>query len=114
MTDFRLGFEAFCRTFNGERNFIVPLLSLNTKGISEMQQEARTLIESFSTLTRIHYVRNSKRIFSISDLVLPLCEFKTLTIAASLRQFSRPDRFGHLIQFSLQIPIFLPKSFILC
>jgi hypothetical protein len=107
MSEFRTSFDKFCRVFNGERSSIVPLISMNTKGLTEMQQEARILIENVNTLCRVNYIFHSRKCLSLSELCLPLSEFKTLGIAASLRLFTRPnhkDRFSHLINFLVSNP----------
>jgi hypothetical protein len=107
MEDFRERFEAFCKLFNGERNYIVPLMSLNTQGITEVQQQCRQLVEASNSLCRINYIFHSQKHFLIDDLVLPLSEFTTLGVATTLRQFVRPnhkDRYSHLIQFLVTNP----------
>lgn len=72
-----------------------------------MHQECRQPVEASNFLSRINDIFHSKKQFTIDELVLPLSEFTILNIAASLRQFARPnhkDRYSRLVQFLVMNP----------
>ena len=107
MSAFQATFEQFRRDFAEQRSFIVPSLSVNTNGVTELKTEARNLIGHQYDICRIAYIFESGRGFTIPEIVFPLKGAKPVAIAASLRLFARPnhkDRFTHLIHFLVKNP----------
>ena len=110
--DFEQEFKSFYGFFSDEKSIITSSLSINTKLANEMQVKGQNLIEKHRLLSQIYYLTEASRVFTLEELTFPLREFKTLSIASSLRIFQRPnhkDRFSHMIYFLVSNPTYLAQ-----
>lgn len=106
-SEFRRNFENFCRIFNGERSFIIPLTNVNKKSAEDLRNEGKCLIEKASLLSRIYYITHSPRNFNADELSTCFRSIKVINVAQSLRLFSRPnhkDRYSQVIQYFIEHP----------
>ncbi|OHT10326.1 hypothetical protein TRFO_20463 [Tritrichomonas foetus] len=106
-SEFRQNFEAFCRIFNGERSYIIPLINVNSKTAEELREEGKIFISHAARLNRINYITQSQRAFSIEELSLCFRDIKSLSIGQSLKLFERPnhkDRYSNMLQYLSERP----------
>lgn len=106
-TEFRKNFENFCRIFNDERSFIIPLTNVNMKSAEDLRNDGKLIIEKAAILTRINYMIHAQKIFSIDELSACFRDVKSVNIAQSLRMFTRPnhkDRYSQVIQYFVENP----------
>lgn len=106
-TKFRQDFEDFCRLFNAEKSFIMPLTNVNIKTTEDLNNSLQKFIEKATLLSRVHYMTQSQRNFNIEELTTCFQNVKCLTVAQSLRIFARPnhkDRYSQIIQYLIEHP----------
>lgn len=104
---FRTQFDEFMREFSEERSLVVATTSINMKAVRDLRQEYLELLSINAVLARLHYIAHASRSFTIDELQFPLKGIQTISMAASLGLFVKPnhkDRFAILIDFLRRNP----------
>ncbi|OHT11605.1 hypothetical protein TRFO_18861 [Tritrichomonas foetus] len=107
MNDFRDNFQAFCRLFNNDRSYIIPLISINSKTVDELVKTIKKLIETNTLINHICYILDTSKPITYNDMIIPLQKLQVLSVAPALRLFKKPnhkDRYIHMINFLLANP----------
>lgn len=100
MSDSSKKITSFLSEYEKNKELVSLISSVNNKAYSDLKDDYKLLLENCRWLVQFYYIAHSTRDFTLKQLSLPLRNVSQLSVASSLRLFSKPnhkDRYTYLI-----------------
>lgn len=100
MADSSNKITSFLSEYQRNKELVTLISAVNNKAYTDLKEEYKTLLENCRWLVQFYYIAHSNRDFTLEQLSLPLKGITQLSVASSLRLFTKPnhkDRYSYLL-----------------